>query len=177
LLPACLRVRLPLQAMANVTLEMDGYEGEFLALPLCFHQLASAEPRRYVAAAHSTQPVLLRPAKLEPRELAQALAHVVAEGGERKQLGRHVFVTTLKEEAGSIVLVENASPHAHAHVTIDCEHSIGVLSSRGARARERERERERADAPAASARARCASRGRCAPPPPPLTRARALPRD
>jgi hypothetical protein len=115
-----------------VTLELDGYEGEYLAVPLCFNQLASTEPRRYIAAAHSTQPVLLQPAKLDHAELAAALAQVVSEHGERKSLGRHVFVTTWKDEAGSFVLVENASAREHSHVTLDCETSVGVLSSRGA---------------------------------------------
>lgn len=122
------------QAFTSTTLELDGYEGEYVVVPLCFHQLHSTEPRRFVVAAHSTQPVLLQPTPLSHSELAAALAQVTAEHGERKPLGRSTFISSWKDEAGAVVLVENASATEHAHVTIDCEMSTGMLSSRGARA-------------------------------------------
>ncbi|KAJ1636889.1 hypothetical protein T492DRAFT_861001 [Pavlovales sp. CCMP2436] len=56
--------------------QLDGYEGEYLALPLCFHQFDSTEPRRYVACAHSNAPVLLQPTQIGHAELAAALAEV-----------------------------------------------------------------------------------------------------
>jgi len=118
------------QAFLTTTLEQDSHEGKFLIIPLCFNQLASTEPRRFVAAAHSSQPLLLQPTKLSPRDVSSALLRLATVHGTPTWIGP-ICVSAWKDDAGTIVVAENSSERT-MRVDLDCSSSVNMLSSRGA---------------------------------------------
>ena len=44
----------------TLTLEQDGHTASYLVVPLCFGQMRSTEPRKFVISSHSTQPLSAR---------------------------------------------------------------------------------------------------------------------
>ena len=64
------------QCCLQATLEQDDLTTRYLAVPLCFAQLQSTEPRKFVISAHSTQPLSIerKPHTSLPATCASPLA-------------------------------------------------------------------------------------------------------
>jgi len=101
----------------TLTLEQDGHTASYLVVPLCFGQMRSTEPRKFRLAVHSTQPLAMETAPLDAALVATTLIQRAAEHGDRTPLlkspalGEALVLHTIDDEAGRVIVAENASFH------------------------------------------------------------------
>ena len=97
----------------DTPLELDGFTSRYLLMPLCFGHVGSPEPRKFVAAALSNQPLSIETVELPPKQLAEAMIAVAVQHGEKQTMLNHpVFgamlnLYTLDEESGYALVAEN----------------------------------------------------------------------
>mmetsp|Transcript_22211 Transcript_22211/g.71016 ORF Transcript_22211/g.71016 Transcript_22211/m.71016 type:complete len:184 (+) Transcript_22211:1551-2102(+) len=109
--------------MAVLKRQFDGsysivaYAERCLVVPLCFGQMRSTEPRKFRLAVHSTQPLAMETAPLDAALVATTLIQRAAEHGDRTPLlkspalGEALVLHTIDDEAGRVIVAENASFH------------------------------------------------------------------
>lgn len=123
---------------SSATLEQDDVVSKYVVLPLCFGNLRSTAPRKFVLSCHSTMPITLEPIATPPKMLAAAMIQLVLAEGEGQSmlshpvLGEVLKLWSLEQEGGYAIVAENLSP-MHVRVEVDAaERTAGFLSSRGA---------------------------------------------
>jgi hypothetical protein len=122
----------------DTPLELDGYSSRFLVVPLCFGHLNSPEPRKFVAAALSNQPLSIETVELPPAQLATSMIEIALHHGEKQTLLNHPMLGpmlnlyTVDDEAGYALVAENPTQF-RVRVEVDAsERTRGFTSSRGA---------------------------------------------
>ena len=122
----------------DTPLELDGYSSRFLVVPLCFGHLGSPEPRKFVAAALSNQPLSIETVELPPAQLATSMIEIALHHGEKQTLLNHPMLGpmlnlyTVDDEAGYALVAENPTQF-RVRVEVDAsERTRGFTSSRGA---------------------------------------------
>lgn len=115
-------------------------EGTYLVVPICFNQLAVPEPRKYVFATHSSQPLLIEKKACEPRWLSEVMIQRTMKHGTRREIVpasqgpvcTYIYSSSERDgECGITVVAENKSPYYCLNVGLDCGESPGMVSSRG----------------------------------------------
>jgi len=122
----------------DTPLALDGYSSRYLLVPLCFGHLGSPEPRKFVTAALSNQPLSIETVDLQPKQLASAMISIAVEHGEKQTLLNHPMfgpmlnLYTLDDEAGYALVAENPTMHRVRFEMDAADRTRGFVSSRGA---------------------------------------------
>ena len=82
----------------------------YLVVPLCFAQLQSTEPRKFVISSHSTQPLSVESTPMSSELLATAMIQLCLRGDRRPilshpSMGDMLVLYLREEEAGYAVVV------------------------------------------------------------------------
>ena len=88
----------------EATLEQDDVTTRYLVVPLCFAQLQSTEPRKFVISSHSTQPLSVESTPMSSELLATAMIQLCLRG-DRRPL---VSIATLSTAKVSTAIVSIA---------------------------------------------------------------------
>ena len=122
----------------DTTLELDGFTSRYLVVPLCLGHMSSPEPRKFVAAALSNQPLAMETVPLPPAQLASAMIAIALKHGDKTvllshpMLGEALNIYTIEEDSGYVLVAENLQP-VRIRVEIDAsERTVGFHCSRGA---------------------------------------------
>ena len=109
----------------------------YLVVPLCFAQLQSTEPRKFVISSHSTQPLSVESVPLQSGLLATAMIQLCLAADRRPilshpSMGDMLVLYLREEEAGYAVVGENLAAFP-IRVDVDASDGThGFISSRGA---------------------------------------------
>lgn len=121
----------------STSLEQDGHTANYLAVPLCFGHMRSAEPRKFRLAVHSTQPLSLERVTLTADAVATTIIKRAVAEGEKMALlkspalGDVLNIYTLDEEAGRVIVAENTAPFPMRVEWDSIPDVSGFTSSRG----------------------------------------------
>lgn len=121
----------------EATLEQDDVTTRYLVVPLCFAQLQSTEPRKFVISSHSTQPLSVESTPMSSELLATAMIQLCLRGDRRPilshpSMGDMLVLYLREEEAGYAIVGENLATFP-IRVEVDAsEGTCGFISSRGA---------------------------------------------
>lgn len=128
-------------AALDATLDQDDVPTRYLAVPLCFGHVQSAEPRKFHLAVHSSEAaVVVDAVKIDAVAIAKACIHIAKTHGSQHALLRNQVLQTdavvfyaLDDEAGYIIVAENRTPMTHVVAEIDTgADASGFVSTRGA---------------------------------------------
>lgn len=121
----------------STSLEQDGHTASYLAVPLCFGHMHSAEPRKFRLAVHSSQPLTMQPVPLQAETVATTIIKWAVQGAEKltllksPALGEVLNLYTIEDEAGRILVAENNSLFPVRVEWDSSEDVSGFVSSRG----------------------------------------------
>jgi len=125
-------------ACASATLELDAYSSSYLVVPLCFGHVRSQEPRKFVAAIHSTAPLVINTVHCDASLQARALIALALRHGQKSIIlripngGPEVLIFyALQDEAGTCIVAENKSPYP-CLAELHCgDSTTGFICTRG----------------------------------------------